>query len=398
MILIINKDMSMKTLFPTALLGMIFLFSGCGDSFENRLDPKKVALGERLFNDKRLSKNGNLSCATCHNPDFAFTDPDRQRAQNDFGAVSIGDDNVSLGDRNTPTILYAMFSAPFHLDDETEGGLWLGGQFHDGRAKNLKEQAKAPLLSPVEMRLETISEVVARIEENNDYVSQLRTLYGDDLFDDDKEVFDAVADAISTFEKSELFAPFSSRYDRYMNGEIELTPVEKWGLELFVREDKGNCTACHPHIGQKGEKPLFTDGTFDNLGVPVNEAVRYDQNNPLSKIDGYRDLGLGAVTSNPSLNGAFKVATLRNVAVTAPYMHNGVFKSLKTVVHFYNTRDVPGALNPDTGEPWRSPEIPETMNKEELGNLGLSDEEEDAIVSFLKTLTDRRYEYLLSSD
>lgn len=388
----------------TITIGMAaaLLLSGCNNESANGQNPEKVALGQAFFNDKRLSNTGNQACATCHDADHAFSDPRTQTARNDFGAVSIGDDNVSLGDRNAPTAMYAMFFPVFHFDDEAgegegSGGLWLGGQFHDGRAKDLKAQAKGPFLNPVEMQMPDENSVVGRVMEDQNYTAMLETLYGSSVFDDVNTTYDAIADAIAAFEKSETFAPFDSKYDRYLKGEATLTEQEKRGLELFVREDKGNCAACHPHVGENGAG-LFTDATFDNLGVSVNEAVRNDPNNPLSTEEGFRDLGLGATTGDASLNGAFKVATLRNIEVTGPYMHNGVFKTLKTVVHFYNTRDVSGAVNPETGLPWRAPEVPETVNRSELGDLGLSDEEEDAIVAFLKTLTDRRYEGLMPSN
>ncbi|WP_345971350.1 cytochrome c peroxidase [Sulfurimonas sp. HSL1-6] len=389
----------MKIRTMTGLGILLVLLGGCNESNESGLDPQKVALGEAFFNDTNLSNTGHQACASCHDAAHAFSEARTVTAQNDFGAVSIGDDNLSIGDRNAPTAMYAAFFPAFHFDDEAgegegSGGLWLGGQFHDGRAADLKAQAKGPFLNPVEMQMPDFNSVVARVKANPSYVSELTALYGDSVFDDDAAAYDAIGDAIATFEKSDVFAPFDSKYDRWLKGEAELTALERQGLEMFVRADKGNCAACHPNVGTGGAPALFTDATFDNLGVPVNEAVRSNPNNPLSAVADYRDLGLGETTGDPSLDGAFKVATLRNIAVTGPYMHNGVFKTLKAVVHFYNTRDVTGALNPETGLPWRTPEVPETINVDELGNLGLSDEEEDAIVAFLKTLTDARYESL----
>jgi cytochrome c peroxidase len=401
--MIINKRKGMQKRVIAAGMVTALLIAGCNSGNTETQSPEKVALGKAFFNDKRLSNSGHQACASCHDAEHAFSDPRTTTARNDFGAVSIGDDNRSLGDRNAPTAMYAMFFPAFHFDDEAgegegAGGLWLGGQFHDGRARDLKAQAKGPFLNPVEMQMPDESSVVARVMEDSNYTSVLESIYGSTVFDEVNRTYDAIADAIAAFEKSEEFAPFDSKYDRYLRGEETLTAQERKGLELFVREDKGNCAACHPHVAADGGAGVFTDATFDNLGVPVNEAIRNDPNNPLSQEAAYRDLGLGATTGDHSLDGAFKVATLRNIAVTGPYMHNGVFKTLKAVVHFYNTRDVPGALNPETGLPWRTPEVPETMNVDELGNLGLSDEEEDAIVAFLKTLTDKQYEGLMQSN
>jgi len=398
--MIINNGDKMKKEILAGVAILLVMMSGCNDTAGDGNDPQKVALGEAFFNDTNLSNTGHQACASCHDAAHAFSESRTLTAKNDFGAVSIGDDNASLGDRNAPTAMYASFFPAFHFDDEAgegegSGGLWLGGQFHDGRAEDLQAQARGPFLNPVEMQMPDSGSVVARVKANPDYVTQLEALYGKSVFDDDAAAYDAITDAIAAFEKSDVFAPFDSRYDRWLRGEATLTDLERQGLELFVRADKGNCAACHPNVGTGGAPALFTDATFDNLGVPVNTAVRTDPNNPLSGVAGYRDLGLGQTTGDPSLDGAFKVATLRNIAVTGPYMHNGVFKSLKAVVHFYNTRDVAGALNPETGQPWGTPEVPETMNVDELGNLGLSDTEEDAIVAFLKTLTDARYESLL---
>jgi cytochrome c peroxidase len=130
--------------------------------------------------------------------------------------------------------------------------------------------------------------------------------------------------------------------------------------------------------------PVFTDFTFDNLGVPQNLEYPLDPNAPL-------DLGLGTtvgdpVVGHPEENGKFKVMPVRNIGLSAPYAHNGFFKTLKEIVHFYNTRDVPGALK--KGDDWLPPEYPDTVNIDELGNLGLSDDDEDALVEFMKTLSD----------
>ena len=197
-----------------------------------------------------------------------------------------------------------------------------------------------------------------------------------------------MAEAIAQFEKSDTFSPFNSKYDKVLKGESTLSDAEKRGLALF--NGKGECHACHP---SSGKKALFTDFTFDNVGVPVNHALRAVN----GWGEGHIDNGLydNPEVDDESLKGAFKVSTLRNIAVTGPYMHNGVFKSLKTVVHFYNTRDVPGAINPDTGLPWEKGEVEGNKNVNELGNLKLTDAEENDLLAFLKTLTDEKYEHLI---
>ncbi len=214
------------------------------------------------------------------------------------------------------------------------------------------------------------------------------------IFDDTGAAFDAIADVIAAFERSDAFAPFDSRFDHYLRGELELTAGERRGLSLFEDERKGNCAACHPVPGADSARAesLFTDFSYDNLGVPTNTRVRSLNGKP----PGHADRGLlnNPRVDDPELSGAFRVSSLRNVAVTAPYMHNGVFSELETVVHFYNSRDVAGAINPETGMPWEPAEVGDTRNTEELGDLGLTEEEVDDIVGFLRTLTDSRNESL----
>jgi cytochrome c peroxidase len=167
-----------------------------------------------------------------------------------------------------------------------------------------------------------------------------------------------------------------------LRGETELSEQELRGLEFFEAEDKGNCSACHPSKpAEDGSPPLLTDFTYDNLGTPRNPE------NPFYSLplelnpDGFAfvDLGLGKTVNDPAQNGKFRVPTLRNVAVTAPYMHNGVFKTLFNVVAFYNSRDV---------AEWPAPEVSANVNVEELGKLGLTNQELEDLVAFLRTLTD----------
>jgi len=193
-----------------------------------------------------------------------------------------------------------------------------------------------------------------------------------------------IAQSIAAYERSEEVNPFTSKFDYYLQGQVELTAQEALGLSLFNAEDKGNCAACHP---SSGDKPLFTDFTYDNLGVPKNpENPFYSQPKKINP-DGedWVDLGLGGFLGNSDQNGKQKVPTLRNVdkrpeeGFVKAYAHNGFFKSLEEIVHFYNTRDV---------EAWPDPEVEVHVNTDELGDLGLTAEEEAAIVAFLRTLSD----------
>lgn len=353
---------------------------------------KEASLGKALYFDTHLSLNRTLSCASCHDPAHGFTDP----RQNPSGlAVSLGDDGHSLGDRNAPTAAYASFSPGFHQDKD---GDYVGGQFLDGRELNLAGQAGGPPLNPVEMNMPSKAVVVARLQENPDYIQSFKTLYGADIFKDTNKAYAAMTRAIGEFEQTDFFSPFDSRYDRYLRGEYELTGPEELGMTLFFSQQFTNCNMCHQlNSMAETENETFSDYKYHNIGVPENTAVRAIN----GSAEGHKDQGLLA---NPRVNdaaqaGKFKTPTLRNVAVTGPYMHNGVFKDLRTVVLFYNKYNSKSAkrqINPETGERWAEPEISATLAMKELEHgPALKDKRIDALVAFLKTLTDKRYEPLL---
>jgi len=370
-----------------AMSAIAALFLGCGTTDDNT-QVSKVELGNKLFHDTSLSANETMSCATCHDLEAGLIDV---RTTSMTLGASLGDDGVSIGDRNAPTAGYASFAPDFHFDGAE--GLFIGGQFLDGRALNLKEQAKGPFLNPVEMGMPDAASVIAKIQENEVYVKDFKTLYGENIFDDTEAAYDAVADSIAEFEKGKEFSSFDSKYDKFLAGTYVLSGAEARGMAVFTNEDLGTngagaCTLCHPIAGKKA---LMTDFSYDNLGIPVNTELR-----TANGQTGTVDVGLfGNIAVNDAdLKGAFKVSSLRNVAVTAPYMHNGKFQDLATVVHFYNTRDVVG-INPETGSHWESGEFEGGKNVDELGNLGLSDAEEADLVTFMKTFTDERYEHLI---
>jgi len=368
--------MKLNTIFSSVIY--VLLFIGCAE--------KKVDLGKKLYSDANLSKDKTMSCATCHNLKEGFIDI---RSTNLKLGASLGDNMFSIADRNAPTLGYAKFTPKFHFDKKEK--VYVGGQFLDGRAKTLKVQAKGPLLNPVEMNMPNETAIINRVKENKEYVRMFKKIYGSDIFNNTKKAYDAVVDCISAFEKSNIFSPFDSKYDKVLRGTATFTKQELQGLKLF--KDKAKCKNCHPLTDEKHTQALFTDFTYDNLGVPVNHALR----NVNGKGVHYLDQGL---YENPKVHdskykGAFRVTSLRNIAVTGPYMHNGVFNNLATVIHFYNTRDVAGAVNPETGKVWEDAEVKETKNTDEMGNLKLSKQEENALISFLKTLTDEKYEHLI---
>jgi cytochrome c peroxidase len=351
---------------------------------------RKAQLGQKLFFDTNLSTPPGQSCATCHDAGRAFTDPDRNQPTSDGARPEL------KGSRNSPTAMYAAFSPKFHFD-QTEG-LYVGGQFLDGRAATLKAQAKGPFVNPLEMANPDRATVVAKVRQA-DYAPLFEKVYGRNLWNRPAAAYNRIADAIAAFERSSGFARFTSKYDYYLKGQARLTDQELRGRKLFEAEDQGNCAACHPsRPAPDGTPPLFTDFTYDNLGVPRNPdnpfyALPLDLN-----PDGadFVDLGLGGFVGQASENGKFKVPTLRNIAVTGPYMHNGYFRTLRGVVEFYSNRDVkPACPNPLTREAeaiqrncWPAPEVAANVNRDELGDLGLNDREIDDLVAFLKTLTD----------
>lgn len=333
----------------------------------------KEQLGKLLFFEKSLSTPVGQDCSACHKPEFAFADPDTGLP------VSKGAVEGRYGNRNDMPAAYAAYVPPLHKD--TVEDIWVGGLFWDGRANSLEEQAMVPPLNPLEMaNLDTVS-IRDKLSEL-DYAEMFNEIYGPDALDDPSTAFSNMADAIAAYERSAELNRFDSKYDHFLRGEAELSEQEIRGMGLFVAETKGNCAACHPSTpSPDGTPPLFTDYTYDNLGAPRNpENPFYTLSHDLNP-DGfdYIDLGLAITVNDPAENGKFRVPTLRNAALTPPYLHNGVFKTLYQVVAFYNTRDV---------GPWPPPEVDENVNDEELGDLGLSNQEIEDIVAFLMTLND----------
>ncbi|TCS70887.1 cytochrome c peroxidase [Sulfuritortus calidifontis] len=346
-------------------------------------------LGQAIFFDANLSEPAGQACATCHDPNAAFTDPNRALP------VSRGVRPGRLGSRNAPTALYAAFSPKFHFDKEE--GLYVGGQFLDGRAADLEQQAEGPFLNPLEMANPDKKTVVRKLRRAA-YAPLFEQVFGQGALNQVDRAYRHMVEAIAAFERTPRFAPFSSKYDAYLAGQASLTEQELRGLKLFEDEKKGNCAACHPsRPGPQGEPPLFTDFTYDNLGVPKNPDNPFyrlpKSLNPAGRH--FVDRGLGATVKKRSEDGKFKVPTLRNIALTAPYMHNGYFNTLRGVTLFYNDRDTRPRCKQALPEAealrqncWPAPEVAANVNREELGDLKLTDQEVDDIVAFMRTLTD----------
>ena len=367
-------------------------------------------LGKAIFFDKKLSIKNNTSCASCHDPDVGWTGPNS--GLNKAGSVYPGSVRTRFGNRKPPTAAYGGDSPV--LDYNHKEKVWIGGMFWDGRATGwtlgdpLAEQALGPFLNPLEQGLPDATSVVERVCDS-DYADLFRSECGEDVCGDIPAAFECIGRSIAAYERSSEVSQFTSKYDAFLNYKASLTAQEKWGLELF--EGKGTCAACHPSKVSGELYPLFTDFTYDNLGVPKNpENPFYFE--PEWNPDGlsWVDNGLGDFLKSSGYKdkiykmemGKQKVPSLRNVdksygpGLVKAYTHNGYFKSLKSIVHFYNTRDIKDqCTDPFTTEAdalkqdcWPEPEVAANVNQSELGDLGLTGEEEDAIVAFLMTLSD----------
>lgn len=354
------------------------------------------ALGQLLFFDKNLSKNKTQSCSTCHDPNHAFIDSRlnvTSASKDTPAAVSLGDDGVSLGVRNSPTAAYANQAPEFHKDKKTNA--FVGGQFLDGRALNLAEQAGAPFLEATEMNMPSKQAVITRLRKNPMYVERFTHVYGEGSLDHTEQAYERVKKAISAFERSDFFAPFDSKYDQFLRGEYDLSVLEDLGRTLFFSNNNVSCASCHLLKKEDDAREPFTNYQYHNIGVPKNPQLA-------KRVPSLRNDVDHGLLDNPKVNkdkaqdGKFKVPTLRNVAVTAPYMHNGVFKDLETVVLFYDKfNNSQRKINPETQKPWASAEVPDTVDLALLKGKKMTQRKVDALLAFMKLLTDKRYEHLL---
>jgi len=395
----------------------------------------KEDVGKAIFFDQNLSIVNNQSCAACHAPQVGWTGPDEPI--NMHGAVYEGSIAGRFGNRKPPSSAYATTSPIFHLVKKS-GGTFVGGNFWDGRATGEKlgnpaaDQAQGPFLNPLEQALPDAACVVYRVCTSPVYGGLFQSVWPgacDIAWPADVEsscamdtgsvsldpanrakvntAYDDVALSIAAYEASPEVNAFSSKYDAVVAGKAKFTKEEQEGFNLFW--GKGKCNKCHT-VNPRGKPALFTDYTYDNLGVPRNPE------NPFYSMTAFNpqgaawiDPGLGGFLASRmdyakyahTNYGKHKVPTLRNVdkrpvpMFVKAYSHNGFFKSLKGIVHFYNTRDVlpvcPGSYTEAqalAANCWPLPELALNMNTKELGNLGLDEDEEWALVEFMKTLSD----------
>jgi len=312
--------------------------------------------------DPGLSTPAGQACADCHAPSSTFRDPESDHT------TSMGVVSGRFGSRNAPSLMYAQLVPPLHFDH----GQWYGGLFHDGRASSLEDQAAGPLLNPIEMNNPTRASVVDAVRRSS-YADDFRRVYGPASLDDVDTAFADITEAISAYERSPVFAPFSSKYDRYLAHETAFTPQEQRGLALFERD----CASCHP-------PPMFTDYSYVNLGIPKYQNNKFFVNDRMFNPDGfgYVDHGLADTVDDPAEDGKFRVPTLRDVSRTAPYGHNGYFENLPYMLEFHATRD-----GLSSSGAWEGPEVSANVDPR-IGHLHLTAQDLEDLRVFLLTLDD----------
>ncbi len=355
-----------------------------------------AALGRKLFFDPSLSASGKLACATCHDSTRAYGPPPGK-------AIAMGGPQMTQsGTRAVPSLRYLRSSPPFALDHRFIDGdiAPIGGFTWDGRAASIGEQARLPLLAANEMANASPADVVTKLRKSP-YAKQFRTAFGGDIFEDPERAFAAALKALDAFEAtpSEFF-PFSSRYDAFLRGDLELTEQEERGAAIFKDPKKGNCSSCHLTSSRGGKPPVFTDYDFANVGVPRNPRI------PANADSNYYDLGLcgperSDLKDQHEYCGFFRAPTLRNVAIRDAFFHNGAFHNLKDTLRFYVERDLKPEKfyprNPD-GTVHKAddlpPGYPDNLDHDPPLDRGgsdvpaLTDAEIDDVIAFLRTLTD----------
>jgi len=392
------KEIAMRKIHAGLLSAVLLILAGCGDDSSNpsaAAKPKNVVtsvvasvaapnaaatnapapasasalslaaqVGQKVFFDKNLSGNHNMSCATCHDPAYAYGPPNSL-------SVQLGSDPSLYGTRAIPSLRYKDGTPPYddvaaNPDNVTLGAPG-GGFMWDGRAGTLTDQSAFPLLNPVEMGNKSKTAVVEAVR-GADYAALFKQAFGADSLGDPDAAFANLGKAIEAFEREDIsFHPYSSKYDLYVHNKLggTLTPAERRGLMIFNSPTIGNCAACH-YAGANfnGGQGLMTDYTYQAIGVPRNDMSIPNNPSPIpaNRDPKHYDMGLcgpdrtdhapgakGIPTPDPYC-GVFKVPTLRNVATRNAFFHNGVMHSLNQVVHFYNTRDTnPEYWYPQTG-------------------------------------------------
>jgi len=339
---------SIQVGFPTVLTDYVISPS--------TLRPARVALGQKLFFEPRLSGDGTVSCATCHDPARAFTDG---------RPLSVGI-HGHVGQRNAPTVLNALYNKT---------------QFWDGRVNTLEQQAALPITNPFEMGSVSIGDALSRIAGDKDYQTQFMQAFGRDVNEQD------MLSAIAAYERT--LASFDSPFDHFIAGDVNaISDSAKRGWELF--NAKARCHLCHALTDNQPDAALFLDSDFHNVGIGIlrHHVVPLAQQAERELAQGHvAGIDTAAITSEMSVLGrflvtrkqddiaSFKTPGLRNVLVTGPYFHDGSMQTLWDVMDHYNKGD--GITNP-----W--------LDKD-MQPLALTEPEIDDMVAFLASLTSPQY-------
>ena len=350
------------------------------------------ALGKRIFFDKNLSEPYGTSCASCHEPARGFAGNHGSTI-----GVALGSRAGHFAARNTPSVMYLKYARRFHLHWEEDAPLVdaYGGFFWDGRVDNLADVPKQPLLNPNEMNNASSEGVLDKLR-SSEYVGEFRQEFGE--LNDAESALHSLGEALAAYLTSPELAPFSSKYDQFIQHRTELNAQELRGLRLFKDSAKGGCAECHKlnDTLASPERSLFTDYGFDSVGVPRNPKL------PANRDTAHFDLGLCARpnpafhSDSPEFCGAFRTPSLRNVALRESFMHNGAFSSLRDVVSFYASRGskpkhwYPTVEFDDLPKQYREyVNVDKAPYNRHVGDADALDASEiDDIVAFLGTLSD----------
>ena len=384
------RFLSWFTLLVVAAAVLLTGCGGAGSGAEPPLSPE-AAIGQLAFNDPSLSASGRLSCASCHAAEAGHAAPNSL-------AVQLGSTDLDVqGLRASQSLRYLAANSAFHFDSE---GTPIGGFFWDGRADSLSAQAGIPLLGAREMANPDKASVVAKLA-HAAWSGEFKAVYGADILNDADRAFDKLTQSLQRFQLEDVsFNAYTSKFDEVLRGNAALTVKESRGLALFNDPAKGNCASCHTSAkAADGSHPLFTDFSYDNLGIPRNTDIAAN-NDPA-----YFDLGLCGrpdLRDREDLCGAFKVPSLRNVALRQVLFHNGKFRSLKDALTFYVQRDTAPEKwyprNPD-GSIAKFDDLPARLHsnvntteapydRKPGDSPALNGREIDDVIAFLRTLND----------
>lgn len=403
---IARKLLMAGMLFSTgALCGMAATDALSSPARGTSLSPA-AALGKKIFFDRSLSASGRMSCSTCHDPRYAYGPPNAS-------AVQYGGPNLKTpGYRAVPSLRYILNYVPvwtyvratnpieqFTESDEVPAG----GYTWDGRYNSLHAQAMLPFFSPAEMDNRSLQDLARKLSEAG-YAADFRALFGKDVFQHPALALQNATLALQQFElQDESFHPYTSKFDRWLDGKATLTPQEMRGKQLFDDPNGGNCASCHlDQVGANGAHPIFTDFQFEALGVPRNSDI------PWNRDPHYYDMGLcgpfrkDQAGKDPANCGLFRTPSLRNVAIRRVFFHNGRFHSLRQALRFYVERDT----NPEkwypagpAGKTEKFNDLPAQyrhnvdrvdapLNRAPGDAPAWNEQQIDDVIAFLKTLSD----------